>query len=142
MERIAIVGMAALFPGAAGLDQYWQNLLAGRDAITDVPEDRWDAEFYDPGQAHRPDRVYCRRGGFVDEIAMFEPLKFGMMPNSVGDIEPDQLIALEVAASAIADAGGPERLPDGDRIGVILGRGGVLSPAQSRYTQRVRMSHQ
>src|SRR3954471_7638387 len=111
MERIAIVGMAALFPGAANLDEYWQNLLAGRDAITDVPEDRWDAEFYDPDQAHRPDRVYCRRGGFVDDIATFEPLKFGMMPNSVGDIEPDQLIALEVAAAAIADAGGPSRLP-------------------------------
>ncbi|GAA0569617.1 type I polyketide synthase [Paractinoplanes ferrugineus] len=142
MEPIAIVGMAALFPGAADLDEYWQNLRTGRDAITDVPTDRWDAEFYDPDQAHRPDRVYCRRGGFVDENATFEPLKFGMMPNSVGDIEPDQLIALEVAAAAIADAGGPARLPDSDRIGVILGRGGVLSPAQSRYTQRVRMSNQ
>lgn len=142
MEPIAIVGMAALFPGAADLGEFWRNLVDGRDAITDVPEDRWDAGFYDPGQADRPDRVYCRRGGFVDDIATFEPLKFGMMPNSVADIEPDQLIALEVAASAITDAGGPQRLPDPDRIGVILGRGGVLSPAQSRYTQRVRMSHQ
>lgn len=31
--------------------------------------------------------------------------------------EPDQLIALEVVADAIADAGGEDRLPDRDRIG-------------------------
>ncbi|GGK83894.1 polyketide synthase [Mangrovihabitans endophyticus] len=129
-----------MFPGAADLDQYWQNLVAGKDQITDVPEDRFDALFYDPAQAHRPDRLYCRRGGFL--TAEFEPLKFGIMPNSVGDIEPDQLIALEVASAAIADAGGPERMPDADRVGVVLGRGGILSPAAARYAQRVRMSSQ
>ncbi|BCJ53954.1 hypothetical protein Asp14428_54290 [Actinoplanes sp. NBRC 14428] len=141
MEQIAIVGMAAVFPGAATLDQYWQNLVNGKDMISDVPEDRFDALFYDPDNAHRPDRLYTRRGGFLDQ-AMFEPLKFGIMPNSVGDIEPDQLIALEVAAAAIADAGGPAKMPDADRVGVILGRGGLLNPAASRYANRVRMASQ
>ncbi len=142
MPQIAIVGMAALFPAAATLDAYWENLVGAVDAITDVPAGRWDEAFYDPEQAHRPDRLYCRRGGFVDDLATFEPLKFGMMPSSIGDIEPDQLLALEVAAAAIADAGGAERMPDADRIGVILGRGGVLSSAQARYVQRVQMSNQ
>ena len=89
--------MAALFPGSADLDQYWQNVVAGKGCITDVPPDRFDELFYDPENAHRPDRFYCRRGGFLDE-AVFEPLKFGIMPNSVSDIEPDQLISLEVAS--------------------------------------------
>ncbi|GGQ41559.1 type I polyketide synthase [Couchioplanes azureus] len=142
MEQIAIVGMAAIFPGAATLEQYWQNLVNGKDMISDVPADRFDALFYDPENAHRPDRLYTRRGGFLDDQAVFEPLKFGIMPNSVGDIEPDQLIALEVAAAAIADAGGADRLPDADRIGVILGRGGLLNPAASRYANRVRMASQ
>ncbi|MEV4636170.1 beta-ketoacyl synthase N-terminal-like domain-containing protein [Actinoplanes sp. NPDC049548] len=142
MEQIAIVGMAAIFPGAATLGQYWENLVNGKDLITDVPEDRFDALFYDPDNAHRPDRLYTRRGGFLDEQAVFEPLKFGIMPNSVGDIEPDQLIALEVAAAAIADAGGAQRMPDADRVGVILGRGGLLNPAASRYANRVRMASQ
>lgn len=141
-DLIAIVGMGVLMPKAGTLEAYWHNLVNGVDAITDVPEHRWDALFYDPEQAHRPDRLYCRRGGFVDELATFEPLKFGIMPNSIAEIEPDQLITLEVAAAAIADAGGMERLPDGDRVGVILGRGGILSPAQARYAQRVRMSSQ
>ncbi|MDG4765696.1 beta-ketoacyl synthase N-terminal-like domain-containing protein [Solwaraspora sp. WMMD406] len=141
-ETIAIVGMAALLPGAPDLDAYWRNLVDGVDAITDVPPHRWDEEFYDPDQAHRPDRLYCRRGGFVDDHATFEPLRFGIMPTSIGDIEPDQLITLQVAAAAIDDAGGQDRLPDRDRIGVLLGRGGILSPAQARYAQRVRMSSQ
>src|SRR3712207_5684015 len=113
--------MAAIFLGAATVEQYWQNLVKGKDMITDAPEDRFAALFYDPENAHRPDRLYTRPGGFLDQ-AVFEPLKFGIMPNSVGDIEPDQLIALEVAAAAIADAGGAARMPDADRVGVILGR--------------------
>lgn len=140
--QIAIVGMAVLLPGAADLEAYWRNLVAGVDAITDVPAGRWDASFYDPQAVGRSDRVYCRRGGFVDELAEVEVTQFGIMPNSVAGTEPDQLIALKVVADAIADAGGEDRLPDRDRIGVILGRGGYLTPGLSRGSQRVRTANQ
>ncbi|MFF5146445.1 beta-ketoacyl synthase N-terminal-like domain-containing protein [Streptomyces sp. NPDC013157] len=142
---VAIVGMAVLLPGAAGLDAYWQNLLNGTDAITDVPDGRWDAEYYRPGSATGPavpDQVYCRRGGFVDGLAEVEVTRYGIMPNSVPGTEPDQLIALDVAAAAIADAGGADRLPDRHRIGVVLGRGGYLTPGLVRLDQRVRTAGQ
>jgi len=134
---IAIVGMAAIMPGAGDLAAYWRNVAGGVDAIREVPPNRWDAEFYDPDADGRPDRVYVRRGGFVDEPATFQPLRFGLMPNSLADIEPDQLLALNVTAAAIEDAGGADKLPDADRIGVILGRLGTLSPGQTRFAQRV-----
>ena len=35
---IAIVGLAGTFPGASRVDLLWQNLLAGRDSITEVPD--------------------------------------------------------------------------------------------------------
>ncbi|MEY9931613.1 acyl transferase domain-containing protein/phosphopantetheinyl transferase (holo-ACP synthase) [Catenulispora sp. GP43] len=140
---VAIVGMAVLLPGAADLDGYWRTLRAGTDCITEVPAHRWDAGLYDPdADSSRPDRIYCRRGGFVDALADFDPLDFGIMPDSVGGAEPDQLIALQVAARAIADAGGPRRLPERDRIGVILGRGGYLTPGLVRLDQRVRTAGQ
>lgn len=129
--------MAVLLPGAADLDAYWRNLLAGTDAITDVPDGRWDADYYRPDSASGPavaDQVYCRRGGFVDGLADVEVTRFGIMPNSVSGTEPDQLIALNVAAAALADAGGEDRLPDRHRIGVVLGRGGYLTPAWSAST--------
>ncbi|WUO11253.1 polyketide synthase dehydratase domain-containing protein [Streptomyces sp. NBC_00289] len=142
---VAIVGMAVLLPGAADLDAYWHNLLDGTDAITDVPEGRWDGDYYRPGSAAGPaaaDRVYCRRGGFVDGLAEVEVTRFGIMPNSVAGTEPDQLIALNVAAAALADAGGTDRLPDRHRVGIVLGRGGYLTPGLVRLDQRVRTAGQ
>ncbi|MDX2547346.1 polyketide synthase [Streptomyces sp. WI04-05B] len=164
---VAIVGMSVLLPGAADLDTYWRNLLAGTDAITEVPEGRWDADaYYRPGSAGGravADQVYCRRGGFVDGLAEVEVTRFGIMPNSVSGTEPDQLIALNVAAAALADASegaggggagsagggrGKERgglddwLPDRHRVGVILGRGGYLTPGLVRLDQRVRTAGQ
>ncbi|MFD8818485.1 polyketide synthase, partial [Streptomyces sp. NPDC059627] len=142
---VAIVGMAVLLPGAAGLDAYWRNLRDGVDAIGEVPEGRWDADYYRPGSATGPavpDQVYCRRGGFVDGLAEVEVTRYGIMPNSVSGTEPDQLIALDVAAAAIADAGGEDRLPDRHRIGVVLGRGGYLTPGLVRLDQRVRTAGQ
>jgi acyl transferase domain-containing protein/phosphopantetheinyl transferase len=141
---VAIVGMAALFPGAADLESYWRNIVAGVDAVTDVPASRWDAEYYDPDAWAHPasDRFYCRRGGFVDDLASFEPAAFGIMPVAVEGTEPDQLLALRVAAAAIADAGGDDRLGDRGRVGVILGRGGYLSAGGARLDQRVRAGRQ
>ncbi|GAA3463211.1 acyl transferase domain-containing protein [Saccharothrix longispora] len=140
MTPVAIVGMAVLFPGAADLDAFWRNISGGVDAITDVPADRWDARFHDPAE-RRADRVYTRRGGFVE--ASVDAAGFGVMPASVPGTEPDQLIALQVAADAVADAGGDAVLPgDRRRVGVILGRGGYLTPGLVRLDQRVRTANQ
>ncbi|MDX3802359.1 beta-ketoacyl synthase N-terminal-like domain-containing protein [Streptomyces sp. AK04-3B] len=142
---VAIVGMSVLLPGAAGLDAYWRNLRDGVDAIGDAPEGRWDAAFYRPGTAADPavaDRVYTRRGGFVDGLAEVEVTRFGIMPNSVAGTEPDQLIALHVASAALEDAGGADRLPERGRVGVVLGRGGYLTPGLVRLDQRVRTAGQ
>ncbi|WP_246563755.1 beta-ketoacyl synthase N-terminal-like domain-containing protein [Streptomyces roseirectus] len=137
--------MSVLFPGAPDLDTYWRNLRDGVDAIGDVPAGRWDADYYRPGSAAEPaaaDRVYCRRGGFVDGLAEVEVTRFGIMPASVSGTEPDQLIALHVAAAALDDAGGAGRLPDRQRAGVVLGRGGYLTPGLVRLDQRVRTAGQ
>ncbi|MFG2875642.1 beta-ketoacyl synthase N-terminal-like domain-containing protein [Streptomyces sp. NPDC048337] len=143
----AIVGMGAVFPGAADLASYRRNLLAGTDSIGDVPPGRWDPEvYYDPDGATGPvagDRFYCRRGGFVDGLAAFDPTRFGIMPAAVEGAEPDQMLALHATAAAIADAGGEDRLPaDRSRIGVVLGRGGFMGVATARLDQRVRTAHQ
>ncbi|HEV7628887.1 MAG TPA: beta-ketoacyl synthase N-terminal-like domain-containing protein [Streptomyces sp.] len=140
---VAIVGMAALFPGARNLEKYWQNILGGVDSITEVPAGRWDEEFYSADGPRRADRVYCRRGGFIDQSAEYDLTRFGIMPNSVPGTEPDQLIALDVAHQSIEDAGGDTVLPaDRQRAGVVLGRGGYLTPGLVRLDQRVRTTNQ
>ncbi|MGG8406085.1 polyketide synthase, partial [Streptomyces sp. 12297] len=140
----AIVGMGAVFPGAGDLAAYRHNLFAGVDAITEVPPGRWDPKvYYAPDGPPGSDRFYCRRGGFVDDLAAFDPTRFGIMPAAVSGAEPDQLLALHATAEAIADAGGEDRLPaDRSRIGVVLGRGGFMGVATARLDQRVRTAHQ
>jgi len=131
--------MGCVFPGAPDLATYWSNLERGVDAISDAPADRWDPVFFDPGSS-APDRFYCRRGGFVE--ARFDPLAFGVMPRVVEGAEPDQLLALAVARSAIADAGLPEEGGWRERACVVLGRGAYLGPGLARLDQRVRTAEQ
>ncbi|MGH9122758.1 MAG: beta-ketoacyl synthase N-terminal-like domain-containing protein [Acidimicrobiales bacterium] len=137
----AIVGMACVLPGAPDLETFWANVVGGVDSITEVPADRWDPVFYDPS-ADSPDRFYCRRGGFVDSVADFDPTAFGMMPLAVDGAEPDQLLALAVAARALADAGDPHRVGDPQRVGVIVGRGGYTGSGLRRLEQRVHTAEQ
>ena len=76
MEKIAIIGMACVFPGAKDLQSYWRNICDGKSAITEVPAQRWDMSHYDP-QSRDVDKFYCKLGGFIDPDAEFDPLEFG-----------------------------------------------------------------
>src|SRR5207245_1302105 len=88
------------------------------------------------------DRLYCRRGGFIDSEAKFDAVAFGVMPVEAQSAEPDQLLTLQAASRALADAGYGDRSFPRDRAGVIVGRGGYLTPGLVRLDQRVRTAQQ
>ena len=138
---IAIVGMACRFPGAPDLETFWRNLESGFDTITDVPEGRWEHVFYDP-HSDSLDRVYCKRGGFLGQQVSFDAPTFGVMPVAARGAEPDQLLALQVAAEALADAGYQDRSLPRERTSVILGRGGYMTAGVARLEQHVRTAEQ
>lgn len=118
---IAIIGMASIFAKAGDLTQYWENILAKVDAITDVPADRWDvADYYDP-DPKVPDKSYCKRGAFMPEVE-FDPTEFGLPPNILEATDVSQLISLVVARDALLDAGYGEDNPQyRSTTGCILG---------------------
>ncbi|WP_078490895.1 type I polyketide synthase [Streptomyces scopuliridis] len=132
--RIAVVGMAGMFPGAPDLAEFWANILAGKDCVTEVPAHRWDAERY-----YAPDgdgeRTPSRWGGFLPEIP-FDPLRYGIPPASLASIEPVQLLALEAARRALADAGYDGADADHARTSVVFGAeaGSDLSNATTLRT--------
>ncbi len=125
---VAIIGMSCLFPGAPDVRTYWDNILAGVDAISDPPPGSWDpGVFYDPA-SRSADRVYCKRGGFLSDLARFEPVAYGVIPAAVQGGEPDQWLALKTAVSALADAGYDEVPPEvRQKTAVILGKGTYLN---------------
>jgi acyl transferase domain-containing protein/phosphopantetheinyl transferase/acyl carrier protein len=122
MRDTAIIGMACVFPKAPDLGAFWENILAGVDAIDDPPAD-WRADLvYDPASGDN-DRLYTKKGGYLGDLARFDPLQFGVMPRSVDGGEPEHFLALRLAHDALADAGYAERPFNRARTGVILGRG-------------------
>ncbi|CAM5651454.1 hypothetical protein SAVIM338S_06533 [Streptomyces avidinii] len=119
---IAVVGMACAYPGAPDLASYWAGILAGNDAVTEVPAERWDpALHFDPDPARAGERTPSRWGGFLGPMP-FDALAYGIPPASLTGIEPVQLLALEVSARALADAGyGKGREFDRSRTSVVFG---------------------
>lgn len=125
-EPIAIVGMAGIFPRAPTARAFWRNILAKFDAVDHAPAD-WGAEgLLDPSSTAN-DRIYTDKGGFLRDLSVFDPLKHGVMPNSVDGGEPDQFLALQVATEATEDTGLAMRPVPGDRVAVILGRGTYIN---------------
>ena len=103
-SEIAIVGMASILPNASDVKTFWRNTLHGVDAITEVPDDRWNWRLYYDADPKAPDRITSRWGGFVPDVP-FDPLEYGMPPTSLPSIEPLHLLTLEVVRAALADAG-------------------------------------
>ncbi|MGE5185528.1 MAG: beta-ketoacyl synthase N-terminal-like domain-containing protein, partial [Acidobacteriota bacterium] len=120
---VAIVGVAAMFPGAPDTESFWANIVAGRNAVREVPPERWDvATYYDPAAVGEGAgrKTPCKWGGFLDDIP-FDPLAYGIPPKSLPAIEPVQLLSLEIARRALADAGYVDRSFDRERCAVIFG---------------------
>jgi NAD(P)H-dependent flavin oxidoreductase YrpB (nitropropane dioxygenase family) len=117
--EIAIVGMACMFPRARDVRRYWENICRRIDAVGEVPAERWRVEdFYSEDRQAR-DRVYSKWGGFLDKV-FFDPVKWRIPPATLKSIEPIQLLSLEVAAQAMADAGYDRRPFSRDRAGVLF----------------------
>ncbi|SIT15312.1 Acyl transferase domain-containing protein [Roseivivax lentus] len=133
-EPIAIVGMGCVYPKAPNVVQFWQNIVGKVDAVTDAPADWRSDLFFDPDSSEN-DRTYTNRGGFLGDLARFDPLRHGVMPNSVDGGEPDQFLALEIAADAVDDAEFDARPVPGDRVAVILGRGTYINRGFSNVVQ-------
>jgi acyl transferase domain-containing protein/phosphopantetheinyl transferase len=136
---VAIVGMACRFPGARDLFAFWENILAGKDCTRDVPASRWDpAVFFDP-DSKANDRVYCRRGGYLDEPIEFDPGRHGIMPLAVEGGEPEQFLVLDAARAALDDAGMTAGPPHGSRVEVVIGRGNYFNRGNLARLQHGRI---
>src|SRR5215469_14020961 len=119
---IAIIGMACVFPGAADMQRYWENILHKVKSIDDAPPE-WEAELFFEENTKADDRTYCKRGGFLGKLAQFDPFSFGIMPNAVDGAEPDHYMALQAAHDALKDCGSLDLEKVKHRTAVIIGRG-------------------
>ncbi|XXT21477.1 SDR family NAD(P)-dependent oxidoreductase [Sorangium sp. So ce429] len=102
---IAIIGVAGRYPQARNVQEYWANLAAGKDCITEIPATRWDhGQHYDP-QKGKLGKTYSKWGGFIDGVDEFDPLFFNISPQEATFIDPQERLFLQCVYQALEDAG-------------------------------------
>jgi acyl transferase domain-containing protein/acyl carrier protein len=126
-RAVAVIGVGAILPDALDAKAFWQNVVTGRNSVSEVTLDRWDpADYYDP-DPKAPGKTYSKIGGWVRGVP-FDPTKFRIPPTVAAAMDGGQKWALVCAAEALRDAGHPDRPLDTESTAVILGNamGGEL----------------
>ncbi|GAB2890585.1 hypothetical protein GCM10027093_27050 [Paraburkholderia jirisanensis] len=114
-RAIAVIGLAGRYPGADDVDALWQHLLDGADLVRGLPPQR--ARDAAGGGA-------LMQGAFLDDVAGFDPLLFGIAPHDACRMDPQERVLLETVWHALEDACyPPSRLKDelNGEVGVFIG---------------------
>ncbi|UBI81051.1 SDR family NAD(P)-dependent oxidoreductase [Ensifer canadensis] len=105
-DDIAIIGLSGRYPKARDIIQFWNNVANGVDAITEIPEDRWDWKaFFRSEGGDRPGAHASKWGGFIAGMDEFDPLFFNIAPSEAEMMDPQERLFLQHAWMALEDAG-------------------------------------
>ncbi|MCA2972429.1 MAG: amino acid adenylation domain-containing protein, partial [Acidobacteriaceae bacterium] len=115
-KDIAIIAIAGRYPGADTIDDFWDLLQQGRDCITEIPDERWDA--------NSSASTYCKWGGFLSDVDRFDASFFGVSPRDAALMDPQERLFLENVFRLLESAGYTNahlREAFGSRVGVYVG---------------------
>lgn len=118
-DRVAIVGIGGVFPGARSLAEFWQNIFSGASASRQPPPGRW---LLDPSEAFAPDvaddKVYSNRACFVEDFAL-DLTGLDLDPELIAELDPLVHVLLHAGRDAFVDS--VTSGVDCSRFGVVLG---------------------
>jgi phthiocerol/phenolphthiocerol synthesis type-I polyketide synthase D len=121
-DAVAVLGIGCRLPGGInGPDAFWEALLAGTDAVGQVPDQRW--KLFDDGASETAAALArtTRWGAFLADIEGFDADFFGIMPGEAEVMDPQQRLLLEVGCEALDHAGIPLSALQGSVTGVFVG---------------------
>lgn len=122
MDKIAIIGMSGLFPGANSLDEFWQNLINEQDSrsvLTAEQAGGVDPQLYFHPDKAQPDRLYSMRGGYIEDFE-FSADDIDLPFDEINGLDRLYHWSLHVAREALRD-GGYLHHQTLQQTGVILG---------------------
>ena len=122
-QPLAIVGIGCRFPGGVtSAETFWKMVSEGKDAIVDVPSNRWDYRKFFDADNKRPGKTRVKQGGYLQQpLDEFDPLFFGISPREAAFTDPQQRLLLEVVWEAFEDAGITAQALAGSNTGVFIG---------------------
>ncbi len=113
---IAIVGLAGRFPGAPDVATFWDGLVTGREMISHFSPEELDVDL----SRGDPDGHFVNARGVMQDADQFDARHFNIPPREAERMDPQHRILLEVAQTALDDAGhDPSRFPG--KIGIFAG---------------------
>ncbi|KQH77426.1 polyketide synthase [Mycobacterium gordonae] len=117
----AIVGYAARFPGAADAEGFWEVLRQGRDAISEIPGERWNMDdYYDP-DPDTPGKMVTRRAGLIEDVGSFDAPFFGVSTREAVFMDPQHRLLLETAWQAVEHSNTAPSSLASTKTGVFIG---------------------
>ncbi len=70
LEKIAIVSISGIFPGAENLNIFLNNLQKKKNAIIDIPEERWIlSRDIAVSKEYKPDTAFCSKAGIIENFS-------------------------------------------------------------------------
>lgn len=119
---IAIIGMSGRFPENCFVYDHslWEFLKKGKNAVMEVPKERWDIKkYYNPDQS-APGYTYCSYGSFLSNVKEFDAAFFGISPREAVYIDPQHRFMMECAWEALEDANIPPKGLKGSKTGIFM----------------------
>lgn len=121
-QPIAIIGAGVRLPGGIrDLDSYWRFLADGRDAISEVPPERWSIDAVYHADPDRAGKMTTRFGAFLEGVDQFDAPFFEISGAEARDLDPQQRMLLETSWEALENAGQNVAELRGTRAGVFVG---------------------
>lgn len=117
-EPIAIIGIGALLPDANNKEEFWQNIITGKNSITEVPPSVWDPKLYYSADHSEEGKTYSKIGAFIKGYK-FNSIKYRIPPAVGKQLDLAQQYALDVTAQAFEDSGYNKKDFDRSRVAVI-----------------------
>ncbi len=118
---IAIIGLGGRYPMADTIEDFWANLEGGKDCITEVPSERWDAEEYYSQEKGKRGKSYSKWGGFINNMDKFDPLFFNISPVEAHITDPQERLFLQTVWHTMEDAGYTRENLAKSAVGVFVG---------------------
>lgn len=124
IEPVAIVGMSGRFPGARNVDELWDIVNNGKEAITDLPLERreWNDVYGNKNNKNL-------KMGVIPGIAEFDPAFFEISYKEAENMDPRQRLLLLEMWNALEQAGFGTNAFKNETIGVYVGaEAGLYTP--------------
>ncbi|MDX2470243.1 MAG: beta-ketoacyl synthase N-terminal-like domain-containing protein [SAR324 cluster bacterium] len=122
MEKIAVIGISCLFPGASNPEEFFENLLEKKDGTSKATatEMGQDPSLYLGEKKGTPDKTYNVRGGYIRGFE-FDASGFKLPEDKLKGLDPVCQWPLHTAREALKDGGYLDNAEALKKTGLILG---------------------